>query len=322
MQLTSSASTTFTITTSTKDNGAWLSVNPSSGVASATPIALTVSANTQNLVAGTYTGTVTISSTSSLTPATISVSLVVAAIPTPVVTAVVNAASWVAGAVSPGENIVIGGAGIGPAQLVQVQQLTSDGKFPTTLGNTQVLFDGIAAPIIYVSATQTSVMVPYEIGGRSVTNLQVVYSGVPSTAVPYNVVQAAPGIYAQNSRGFGPGSVVNADGNINGPNNPAAKGAEVYLYMTGEGATTPASTNGAIANTPGNTLNKPILPVSVTVNGVPAPTIQYWGSAPGIVYGVMQVNFTIPPGTPTGAQALLVTVGNYTTPAGVTVAVQ
>ena len=322
VQLTSSASTTFTVSTSTKDNGAWLSVNPASGVASASPVTLTVSANTQSLVAGTYTGTVTISSTSSLTPATISVSLVVAAIPTPVVTAVVNAASWVAGAVSPGENIVIGGAGIGPAQLVQVQQLTSAGTFPTTLGNTQVLFDGIAAPIIYASATQTSVMVPYEIGGRSVTNLQVVYSGVPSTGVPYNVVQAAPGIYAQNSRGFGPGSVVNADGTINGPNNPAAKGAEVYLYMTGEGATSPASTDGAIANTPGNTLNKPLLPVSVTVNGVPAPTIQYWGSAPGIIYGVMQVNFTIPPSTPTGAQALLVTVGNYTTAAGVTVAVQ
>ena len=321
VQLTSTATTPYTVVTSTTDKGAWLSVNPSSGTAGTSAITLTVSANTQNLAVGSYSGTVTISSPSSLTPAIIGVSLTVTAVPTPVVTAVANAASWVAGAVSPGENIVIGGTGIGPTPLVQVQQLTSAGRFPTTLGNTQVFFDGIAAPIIYVSATQTSVMVPYEIAGRTSTNLQVFYSGVQSVAVPYNVVSAAPGIYALNTRGFGPGAIVNQDTTINGPNNPAAKGSVVAIYMTGEGVTNPASTDGAIAYTTGNPLNKPILAVTATVAGQPA-AVQYYGSAPGIVYGVMQVNITIPAGTPSGAQPVLINVGNYTTPAGVTVAVQ
>lgn len=321
VQLTSSATTTFAVTTSTKDNGSWLVVNPSSGAASATPITLSVSANTQNLAAGSYSGTVTVSSAASLTPVTISVSLTVAAIPTPVVTAVKNAASWATGPISPGENIVIGGTGIGPAQIAQVTQLTADGKFPTTFANTQVLFDGIPAPIIYASSNQTSVFVPYEIGGRTATNLQVVYSGVQSVAVQYYVTAAAPGIYAQNKQGFGPGSIINQDNSINGPNNPAAKGSVVAIYVTGEGTTSPASTDGAIANTSGNPLNKPVLGVTATVAGQPA-TVQYYGSAPGIVYGVMQVNVTIPAGTPTGAQALVINVGNNPTPAGVTVAVQ
>ncbi len=321
IQLTSSASTSYTATTSTTDHGTWLTVSPASGTAGATPVTLTVSANTQNLAVGNYTGTVTISSPSSVNPLTVGVTLAVTAVPIPVVTAVANAASWVAGALSPGENIVIGGTGIGPTPLVQVTQLTPAGKFPTTLGNTQVFFDGIAAPIIYASATQTSVMVPYGVAGRTATSIQVVYSGAQSVPVSYNVAAAAPGIYAQNSRGFGPGSIINQDGTVNGPNNPAPKGTVVAIYMTGEGVTNPGSTDGAIANTTGNPLNKPILGVTASVAGLSA-NVLYAGSAPGILYGVMQVNVAVPSGAPSGAQAVVVNVGNYATPSGVTLAVQ
>jgi len=321
VQLTSTGTSTYAVTTATKDNGTWLSVSPSSGTCNATGVTLTVSANTQNLAAGSYSGTLTISSTTSLTPVTVTVSLTIVAIPTPVLTSVSNAASYQAGGVSPGENIVIFGTGVGPSPLVQVTQLTAAGKFPTTLGNTQVLFDGIAAPIRYVSSNQTSVFVPYAIGGRTTTNIQVVYSGVASASVPYNVLSTVPGIYTQNSQGFGPGSILNQDYGYNGPNNPAAKGSVVQIYMTGEGATSPPSTDGAIANTSGNPLNKPILPVTATVAGQPA-VVQYYGSAPGIIYGVMQVNITIPAGTPTGAQPVVVTVGSSASQAQVTVAVQ
>jgi uncharacterized protein (TIGR03437 family) len=321
VQLTSTATAPYTVSTATKDNGTWLSVSPSSGTAGTTAITLTISANTQNLAAGSYSGTVTISSSIANTPVTINVGLTVVSIPTPVLTSIVNAASYQAGAVSPGENISIFGTGIGPATLAKVQQLTASGTFPTTIGNTQVLFDGLAAPILYASATQTSVMVPYEIGGRTSTNIQVVYSGVASAALPYSVVQSVPGIYTQNSQGFGPGSIINPDGTLNGPNNPAAKGSVVAIYMTGEGATSPASTTGAIASTPGNPLNKPILVATATIAGLPAP-VQYYGSAPDIVYGVMQVNVLIPANTPTGAQTLVVNVGNNATQANVTVAVQ
>ena len=320
VQLTSTIAAPFTVTTT--PSGTWLSVSPSSGTASPTAVALTVSASTASLAAGSYSGTVTISSAGALNPLTINVSLTVATVPTPVVSNIENAASNQITGVSPGENIVLYGTGIGPATLVQVTQLTSDGKFPTTLGNTQVLFDGVAAPIYYASSKQTSVFVPYGVGGRASTSVQVVYSGAPSAAVPYNVAQAVPGIYTLNFSGAGPGAILNSDNTVNGPNNPAAKGTEVQIFMTGEGATTPAGTDGAIAGTAGYPLAKPILgPVTATVAGLTA-TVDYAGSAPGAIYGFMQVNIHIPANAPSGAQPLVINIGSFATQAGVTIAVQ
>jgi len=322
VQLTATASTPYTATTATKDNGNWLSVNPSSGTAGPSAITLTVSANTQNLAVGSYSGTVTISSASTLNPVVVNVSLTVAAVPTPVISAVVNAASNQLTGVSPGENIVLYGSGIGPTPLVLVQQLTSAGKFPTTIGNTQVLFDGVAAPIYYASSTQTSVFVPYGVGGRAATSVQVVYSGVPSAAVSYTVAQAVPGIYTLNFSGTGPGAILNQDNTINALNNPAAKGSVVQVYMTGEGATTPGGTDGAIAGAPGYPLATPILqPVTATVAGL-AAVVNYSGSAPGSIYGFMQVNITLPASTPSGVQPVVIKIGTYSTQAGVTLAVK
>ena len=322
VQLTSTATSPFTVTTTTKDNGTWLTVSPTSGTAGTTPVTLTVSANTQNLAAGSYSGTATISSSISLNPVTINVSLTMTTVPTPVLTAVKNAASWLVGSISPGENIVMGGTGIGPAALAGAA-LTNSGTLSTKIGNTQVFFDGIAAPMIYASSTQTSVMVPYEVGGRTSTSVQIVYFGVASTPVSYNVAAAAPGIYTQNQAGYGPGVILNSDGvTVNGPSTPAAKGSAIAIYLTGEGSTSPTSTTGAVAGTTGNPLTKPVLqPVTATVGGISA-AVQYAGSAPGAVYGVMQVNIVIPTTVASGAQPLVINIGSNATQSGVTVAVQ
>jgi len=231
-----------------------------------------------------------------------------------------NAASYATGAVAPGENIVIFGTGIGPATLAG-GTLTTAGAFSTTAGNTQVTFDGIAAPVIYASATQTSVMVPYGVSGRTVTTVRISYQGVQSNPLIYNVTTTAPGIYTQNSSGTGPGVILNQDYSENGPTKPAATGSVVAVYMTGEGATNTTPPDGAIAPVNGTGLYKPLLPVTATVGGIPA-TVLYYGSAPGEVYGVMQVNLTIPAGVSSGPQPVAITVGTTSTQAGVTVAVQ
>jgi uncharacterized protein (TIGR03437 family) len=221
----------------------------------------------------------------------------------------------------PGENVVIGGTGIGPAQIAGAQ-LTASGSLSTNVGNTQVLFDGVPAPIMYASATQTSVMVPYGIAGRPTTSIQVVYEGVASAPLSYTVAATVPGIYTQNQQGFGPGVILDSDNvTVNGLSTPAAAGSAIVVYLTGEGATSPASATGAVAGTSGNGLNKPILGVTATVGGQPA-TLLYWGSAPDIVYGIMQANIVIPPGTPSGPQPLVITIGNTPTQSGVTVQVK
>jgi len=105
VQLTATSSAPFAVATTTKDGASWLTASPSSGTAGSTATTLTISANTQSLAVGNYSGAITISSANILTPVTINVSLTVSAIPTPVLVAVKNAASYVAGAVSPGEDV-------------------------------------------------------------------------------------------------------------------------------------------------------------------------------------------------------------------------
>jgi len=320
VQLTASGTTpapfTTAITTSPA-GGTWLAVSPTSGNTLAT---LSVTVSPASLTAGTYTGTITISSAASVNPVTVTVNLAVSAIPTPVISAVANAGSYATGAVSPGENIVIFGTGIGPATIA-AGTLTSSNAFSTTAGNTQVTFDGVAAPVIYASSGQTSVMVPYGISGRTVTTIRVTYQGVASAPLIYNVTATAPGIYTQNESGTGPGAIENQDYSINGPSRPAAKGSAVAVYMTGEGVTNTVPADGAIAPGNGTGLYKPVLGVTATVAGIPA-TVLYYGTAPGIVYGVMQVNLTIPANVPSGPQPIVITVGTTNTQTGVTVAVQ
>ena len=65
-----------------------------------------------------------------------------------------------------------------------------------------------------------------------------------------------------------------------------------------------------------------MLPVTATIGGIPA-TVQYYGTAPGIVYGVMQVNILIPANAPSGGSVpIQISVGNNATQSNVTVAIQ
>jgi uncharacterized protein (TIGR03437 family) len=308
----------FTASASTKDGGKWLTVSPASG---STPTTLTVAVSPGGLAAGNYTGTVTVNSTSAIAQPLVTVNFTITQVPKPVIGGVQNAASFLTGGFSPGENIVIYGTGIGPADLMK-GQLASGGVLATNVGNTRVLFDGVAAPIIYVSAGQSSVMVPYGVSGRTQTSLVVEYAGVQSDALSYNVVQVSPAIYTLNLAGTGPGAILNQDYSVNGAANPAAKGSIVQVYMTGEGITQPPSTDGGIAPLNGTGLNTPVKTVTATVNGIPA-TVEYDGSAPGIVYGVMQVNVMIPANAPSGpAVPIQVSVGSVASQTNVTLAVK
>jgi uncharacterized protein (TIGR03437 family) len=215
--------------------------------------------------------------------------------------------------------VVIYGSGIGPATLSK--GTVTNGIVDTSVAATRILFDGIAAPMIYAFTTQTSVIVPYELTGRTITNVVVEYQGVQSSPVAYTLTLAAPGIYSQNAQGSGPGAILNQDYSINLPTAPAPKGSVVAVYMSGEGFTVGA-VDGAIATG----LLTPVLPITATVGGLPA-TVVYAGTAPGIVTGAMQVNLLIPPAAPSGPSVpIVITVGSgnaaVSTQAGVTVSVQ
>lgn len=63
-------------------------------------------------------------------------------------------------------------------------------------------------------------------------------------------------------------------------------------------------------------------PVAVLVDGLPTGK-EYQGNAPGLISGILQVNFRIPINAPIGpAVPLVLTVGSGRSTAGVTIAVR
>ncbi len=188
------------------------------------------------------------------------------------------------------------------------------------LAGTTVLFNGVAAPLLYTSATQVNAIVPYETAGCSQATLQVQYQSVLSSGTTLQCATAAPGIFAFNASGAGPAAAANQDGTFNGPTSPAAKGSYVTLYFTGGGQTSPAGITGSITGT--STLKWLTQTTTVTVGGA-AATVAFDGSAPTFVDGVLQLNIQLSPDTPSGsALPVVVKVGNVSSPATATLAVQ
>ncbi len=134
------------------------------------------------------------------------------------VTATVTAASGqtTAALVASASGATLSGGGdassIAPGSIVSIlgtnlsaQTLAADASansLPTTLGGTQVYFNGIAAPIQMVSPTQVNAQVPWELGDTTSINAYV-RSEMPdgtvmvTTPVAVTIVVANPGIYAQ-----------------------------------------------------------------------------------------------------------------------------
>jgi len=75
-----------------------------------------------------------------------------------------------------------------------------------------------------------------------------------------------------------------------------------------------------ITDSGNNRLNGSIMAPTISIGGVNAP-VQYAGSAPGLVNGVIQVNLQVPPGLTSGPQPVVLTFGTAQSQAGITVAV-
>jgi uncharacterized protein (TIGR03437 family) len=307
-------------TASASSNAKWLSVTPAAGT---TPASLSISVNPTGLLAGTYLAGITVTPISgSGTPVTVMVTFKVGSgtgTGTPTISSVQNAASGVAGTVSPGLWVSIFGNSLGPVTGVSFVTPPTGETVATTLANTQVLFDGTAVPLLYVSDAQVNALVPFELVGKTSTVMQVVSNDQVSASVTLPVVAAQPGLFTSNGSGKGEGAILNQDSSVNSASNPAAQGSIIVLYGTGGGQTNPASIDGGF--NPLNAEGILLLPVTVTIGGQPAQ-VEYSGPAPGLVDGVMQINATLPSGIASGAVPVVVTVGTASSQTAVTVAVQ
>jgi uncharacterized protein (TIGR03437 family) len=215
--------------------------------------------------------------------------------------------------------VTIFGVGMGPSDLVPLQ-LNPDRKLATTLGGARVLFNGVAAPLLYVSDGQSSAIVPAAVAGASTVDVQVEYNGVRSEAVTVPVLDARPGVFSLDGSGEGQAAILNEDGRVNSSANPAPRGSVITLYATGGAELAPGVEDGQII---GDVLPRTSLPVSAMfdlgTNEFPvAPKsaeVLYAGGVPGSVAGLLQINLRVPGDAEvTGSQVpFLLIIGSHWT---------
>ena len=132
------------------------------------------------------------------------------------------------------------------------------------------------------------------------------------------VAAAAPGVFA-GPNGSGSVVAVNADGRLNSPHHPAAKGSAVTLYLTGSGAENQSIIDGRIAKAP---LWAPLQAIQVQFGGVAADSVAA-SAISGVIAGLTQVTATVPASAPSGAAVpFTISVGGVASQAGVTISIQ
>jgi uncharacterized protein (TIGR03437 family) len=161
-------------------------------------------------------------------------------------------------------------------------------------------------------------VVPYEIAGKTSTQVQVLFQNQSSNTVAEPVTAVLPGIYTADSSGHGQGAIVNQDGTINSSSNPAPAGSIVFVYGTGEGQTDPGGVDGKPDGSPAPT---PVAQpgMTATIGGMNAQVL-YPGGVPGLVVGVLQVQ--IPTAAASGNAPLQLNIGGQSTQAGIAVAIK
>jgi uncharacterized protein (TIGR03437 family) len=236
----------------------------------------------------------------------------------PVVTGTQNGASFVSGPISPGEILTLYGSNFGPSAITS-GSIGFDGFVDSCLGQTSFLFDGAPAAILYNSPGQAAVVVPYSVAGKTSVSLVVDSRTRRSAPVALQVAQSSPAVFSVAQNGQGPGLFYHANYTLISSANPAQKGESIFFYATGEGQTDPTGLDGYLVDVA--RLAKPALPIEVTIGGQKAE-LQYGGSAPGLISGVMQVNVKVPTNIGSGDQQVALKVGTASSPSTITIAVQ
>ena len=132
-----------------------------------------------------------------------------------------------------------------------------------------VAFDGEAAKVTYSAASQINVLVPADLASNT-AQLVVTVNGVASQPQTVNLVDAAPGVFG----------ILNQDGTVNSPSNPAVAGTVIQVFATGL-----LGPNGSGM-------------IDAKLHDQVVTDPPFAGAAPGIP-GLQQVNLLIPQYYPT-----------------------
>jgi len=193
---------------------------------------------------------------------------------------VVSAASYQT-AVAPDSLATIFGSNLAPATASAT--LDANGRLPTELAATRVEFNGVAAPLYYVSPGQINLLVP---GGLTPGTASVVIRSAVSGSTKNGValvIIPAPGVFTSDGSGAGPGAILNAVTYAPAPfvvqtaENEADTRTRIAVYCTGV-----------------RHANLVTAQVQDTVGNRILLRVEFAGAAPGF-FGLDQVNLLLPP---------------------------
>ena len=207
-------------------------------------------------------------------------------------TGVLNGASFVRNTIAPGGIVAIFGTNLAsaPASAGSI-------PLPTVLGQTSVTFNGVAAPLYYVSSTQINVQAPFDLPMGAAT-VQVQQSNLTSAPQTVTVGPVSPGIFLMDAVA-NTGVMLHSDFTFVNSAAPARPGETLVIYATGLGSVqVPVKTGDKAPSTA--PLAATVVVPSVSMGGLNA-IVAFSGLAPGFV-GVYQVNVVVPSGLVTGNQ--------------------
>lgn len=227
----------------------------------------------------------------------------------PTFSAITSSASFQTGGIAPGELISFFGHYLG-AVTPAWATLGSNGRVTEELSSVQVLFDGVPSPLIYVAAGQINAVAPYSVA-NGIRQVTVQTPGGSFSSTGASNAASAPAIF--------PYAIVNADGTVNTPSNPALAGTYVVMYGTGLGQTDPVGVDGELNPLSNFPTQVNAVALSISQNQLFGQTtsmsVYYAGPAPGLVSGVCQINVQIPLGLISGENFIQITAGPGVSPA-------
>ena len=215
----------------------------------------------------------------------------------------------------PGELITLTGFGIGPDIAVGYQP-DAQGNVPTEVGGVQVLFDGVPVPVLYAQSRLINAIAPVGLGATGTPhNVTVTYNTQQFGPALAYAIFGSPGIFRLQLGQSAQAVARNEDGTLNGPMNPAARGSVVTVWGTGYGQTDPPCQSGGL-NVPypyavplSAGVSALIYYVDSSLSGEQLATVQYAGSAPNLVCGIVQINFQVPVNVAPGAFSFTPAIG-------------
>ncbi len=172
-------------------------------------------------------------------------------------------------------------------------------QFPDTLGGVRISFDDTPAPLLYTSADQVNLQVPYEVAGRDVVTLTATTGDGNTFSRLLRVLPTSPSSFLTapyipeaavlcKGLAYGPSAlalILNEDGTQNSCENPAKVGTVISAFLNGLGQAIPGLKTGDV-NDDGITAAAPVITIASN-SGFEFVAAR---PAPGLISGVWRID--------------------------------